>query len=86
MEKITHSGSYVLFVKTTCPFCHMAVNLLESQSLPYKKIVLPENSDMVQQVKNAFDWDTVPMVFSVQEDNSYLLIGGYTDLEALING
>lgn len=64
----------------------MAVDLLESQSLPYKKIVLPENSDMVQQVKNAFDWDTVPMVFSVQEDNSYLLIGGYTDLEALING
>ena len=54
----------------------MAVDLLESQSLPYKKIVLPENSDMVQQI----------MVFSVQEDNSYLLIGGYTDLEALING
>jgi glutaredoxin len=86
MGKISENGSYVLFVKTTCPFCHMAVDLLENKQLPYKKIVLFEGSDTTEQLKAAFGWDTVPIIFFDQGDNNYRLIGGYTDLETIIDG
>ena len=95
MLKQYENGTYVLSVKTTCPYCHMAVELLEEAGLPYKKIIIGSSSPIQEEIKEAFGWKTVPIVFFKRNEkfpetslftNMYELIGGYTDLEKIING
>jgi len=88
MIKAHENGTYILFVKTTCPYCHMAVDLLEEKNIPYKKIILGDRSIIAEEVKSAFGWKTVPIIFfkNNEHESSYQLIGGFTDLEKIING
>jgi len=94
MTKSHENGTYILFVKTTCPYCHMAVDLLEEKNIPYKKIILGDKSLLLEEIKTAFDWKTVPIIFFKKNErfpetslfkDMYKLIGGYTDLEKVIN-
>jgi len=74
-----------LFVNTSCPYCHRAVNLLERNSLVYKKVVFPDGSAL-KEVKRAFDRETIPIIFFQREnEHSFELIGGFTDLEEFIH-
>ncbi len=71
---------YVLYVKTTCPFCDNAKQLLDSQREEYKVVDVTDSDQVWQQVKEAYSWKTVPMILQKQ-DNFFVLIGGSTDLE-----
>ena len=73
----------------------MAVELLEEAGLSYKKIIIGNNSPIQEEIKEAFAWKTVPIVFFKRTErfpeaslftNMYELIGGYTDLEKIVNG
>jgi glutaredoxin len=60
---------------------------LENNSLTYKKIILPSKGTVSNEVKIAFDQKTVPIIFFKREDEkSFELIGGFTDLEKIIYG
>ena len=71
---------YVLFTKPSCPFCVDAVSLLEEKGETMKVVSFKEDQeDVLSEVKSAYDWPTVPMVFTVDGAN-ISFIGGYTDL------
>ena len=59
----------------------MAADLLSEQSVPYELVRFngEEQEIILEDVKKAYGWPTVPIVVSVNGD-SMRLIGGYTDL------
>ena len=77
---------YVLFVKDACPFCVKAEELLNDKGLDFKSVSFePEQEGLLQEMKDAYHWQTVPMVFQVSAPNQpgmpeIKFIGGYTDL------
>ena len=76
---------YILFVKEECPFCIKAQSLLEDKGLDYKIVNFDETQqDILQEIKDAHSWVTVPMIFG-RNKNSMEFIGGYTDLVASLN-
>ena len=36
---------------------------------------------ILQEIKEAYNWPTVPMIFQVRDNTSINFIGGFTDLE-----
>ena len=73
---------YVLFIKETCPFCIQAQELLEEYEVNFKLVKFEEDQGKVlQEIKHAYEWDTVPMIFQVTDHATINFIGGYTDLE-----
>ena len=78
---------YILFIKQECPYCVRAVDLLEKQGKDYDVVKFDADQKMLlEQMKTAYQWETVPMVFE-RQDNDIKFIGGYTDLgEDLNNG
>ena len=76
---------YVLYVKQTCPFCIKAQELLEKQDVNFKVVNFSaENQDVLEEIKEAYEWPTVPMIFKIEED--IRLIGGYMDLTKHFDG
>jgi glutaredoxin len=75
---------YILFTRDNCPFCVEAQALLEQKGLDYKTVnFTPEQSLILKEVKEAYQWNTVPMIFQ-REGAMIEFIGGYTDLEKLL--
>lgn len=70
---------YVLYTKEACPFCVKAQELLEREGKEFKVINFEENhQNILQDIKEAYDWPTVPMIFEVGDNINF--VGGYTDL------
>jgi glutaredoxin len=73
---------YVLFGKPTCPFCVKAGNLLEERNLTYHMVNFEEDqAETLKVVKTAWGWETVPMVFYVNDSGDIKFLGGFDDLE-----
>lgn len=72
---------YVLFIKNTCPFCVKAKDLLEEKKQNFKVVSFEEDQQAIlQEIKQAYEWPTVPMIFQVEDDAKINFIGGFTDL------
>ena len=68
-----------------CPYCVKAQELLNKKNLNYKLIAFnKDHDDLLQEIKDAFDWKTVPMIFS-KEEHLVRFVGGYTDLISLFD-
>ena len=71
---------YILFVRADCPFCTKAQALLGENDLEYKVVDFkPSQDSILNEIKDAYEWSTVPMVFK-RDGSSTNFIGGYTDL------
>ena len=73
----------IIFGKDTCYFCLKSKELLDENNIEYKYILMDEVSNYYQtnylnKVPNTYK--TVPQIFI---DNKF--IGGYSDLEPIIN-
>ena len=71
---------YVLYIKSSCPYCTDAESLLKEGRLPYKTIDLTDHLPIWEEIKEAYEWGTVPLIFE-REDKFSVLVGGYTDLK-----
>jgi glutaredoxin len=70
---------YVLFVKQACPFCVKAQEFLREREKDFEVVNFEEErQEVLHDIKHAFGWPTVPMVFEVDDDTRF--VGGYTDL------
>jgi|TARA_R100000005_G_C4988575_1_gene196383 glutaredoxin 3 len=82
---------YIVYTKKDCPYCVKALQLLEDKNLQWASIDLQDSPDVLQSLKEAYNWKTVPMVFlentniETQRGNPYELVGGYSDLEDFLN-
>ena len=73
---------YVLFVRESCPFCVKAKEILDLKGIEFKVVNFKEDqTDILQEIKKAYEWPTVPMIFQVRDNSSIKFIGGFTDLE-----
>ncbi len=73
---------YVLFIKESCPFCIKAKETLKQSGAEFKIVNFEEDqAGILQEIKEAYEWPTVPMIFQVKDDTSINFIGGFTDLE-----
>jgi|TARA_R110002110_G_scaffold55804_1_gene159114 glutaredoxin len=73
---------YVLFIKESCPFCVKAKEVLEQSGAELKIVNFEEDQvGILQEIKEAYNWPTVPMIFQVRDNTSINFIGGFTDLE-----
>ena len=78
---------YVLFVKEECPFCVKAKELLVERGENFKLVVFKKGQEKVlKEIKDAYEWPTVPMIFHVADASAIKFIGGCTDLEKHLNG
>ena len=74
---------YVLFTTKTCSYCLDAQELLEKNEKKFNVINFEQDQlQVLQEVKAAYDWPTVPMVFKIDDNGSIVLIGGFTDLQS----
>ena len=71
---------FILFIKNECPYCVKAENLLKSKKIPYNVISFDDSQqETLTEIKKAYDWSTVPIVFKKVGD-VMTFVGGYTDL------
>ena len=72
---------YILYVKNKCPFCVKATEILKSNKIKFETISFDKRPKVLKEMKNIYQWDTVPMVFERVGINTYRMIGGFTDLQ-----
>lgn len=78
--------NYVVFIRDSCPYCTMAIDLLNEKGLQYKVVKFEmDQLELLSEMKKAYDWKTVPMIFS-RNGQDIKLIGGYTDLQKWLSG
>ena len=77
--------SYIVYVRDNCPFCVKAEELLNTKNLNYKIVNFSaDQTQLLSEIKDAYSWPTVPMIFR-REKNEIEFIGGYTDLEKILD-
>lgn len=68
-----------IYVKTTCPFCQAAVQLLEEQKVAFEMVDYTNDWDKLEELKKQTGQQTVPMIFFDDD-----LIGGYDQLNQIV--
>ena len=83
MDKKYH---FFLWTKEECPFCIRAIdNLAWDEDYEYTEYRMDDSSSALQQVKNKFNWETVPIVLAQCSDGETKFVGGCDDLEDFLN-
>jgi len=77
-------SKYILYVHEDCPFCQKASSLLEEKSKNFSTLKLKRRPKVLAELKEIYNWKTVPMVFYRQGGNIEF-VGGFTDLLDRIN-
>jgi len=75
------SRYYFLWTKHDCEWCTKALTLLSDKAISYTAFAVDKEPGLLEEAKNNFNWQTVPIVFEVCSDGATKLIGGFTDLE-----
>ena len=72
-------GKFKIWLKTTCPFCEDAQNLLAQRGIPHEVIVVDRQPVVLREVQAKYDWHTVPVILE-EKESVEVFIGGYADL------
>ena len=71
---------YKIYATKTCPFCMMAKHLLDRKKIEYEYLTMEPGSDILMEIKERTEQQTVPLIFEVTEGGTETFIGGFTDL------
>ena len=77
--------NYILWVKSTCPFCVQAKDELLRRGLNHTVYIMDKKTEELEEVKTAWNHPTVPVILFSEGDEKRL-IGGYTDLLTWLGG
>jgi len=70
---------YEIYTRSSCPFCDMAINLLNEKSVEW--VSIEDREEVLREQKERWNWRTVPIVVEMDpSENRRRLIGGYTEL------
>jgi len=72
---------YHLFTKTRCPHCKEAVNVLKEKKLEHVVSTMDKAPGALAKLKESAGHTTVPIIFKVDGENQYSLIGGCDELK-----
>ena len=76
---------YHLFVKSRCPFCKEAKELLKTKKIEHVVTSLDKAPNVLGRLKERTGHTTVPIIFEVAEGNKYNFVGGCSDLKEVFN-
>lgn len=68
----------VIYTKATCPYCHMAKDLLNAKQIPFQEIPVDHDEAKREEMMRLSNRRTVPQIFINEQS-----IGGYDDLAAI---
>ena len=71
---------YKIYGTQRCPFCMMAKHLLDRKKIEYEYLTMEAGSDILVEIKERTQQQTVPLIFEVTESGAETFIGGFTDL------
>ena len=71
---------YKIYATKTCPFCMMAKHLLDRKNIEYEYLTMEAGSDILVEIKERTQQQTVPLIFEVTDGGTETFIGGFTDL------
>ena len=74
----------VLYVLQTCPYCNNALQLLKDNNIKHKAIIVPNNEEKKSFYKKQNGMNTFPQIFLKIDKDSYMKIGGNSDLIELL--
>tara|TARA_R110001599_G_scaffold284695_2_gene486728 strand:+ start:4076 stop:4339 length:264 start_codon:yes stop_codon:yes gene_type:complete len=74
--------SYLLYIKSSCPFCIKAIDRLEKEGRRYKIIMIDDCPEgFICELKAAYEHKSFPIVLGCNnESKSYSWVGGCDDL------
>ena len=78
------SAEYLIYGKNSCPYCNMAVDLLDEVGKEYDFVDLQQRASTLSEVKSFYEHQTVPIIVKRDPNDRWFFIGGYTELEALL--
>ena len=71
---------FTIWVKSGCPFCVAASQLLLSQKVSHTVYVMNNNLGELESLQEKWNHPTVPVVVH-KDGNKETLVGGYTELK-----
>jgi len=72
---------YHLFVKSRCPHCKEAKELLKSKKIEHVVTSMDKAPSVLNRLKDQLEHQTVPIIFEVTEGEKYNLVGGCQQLK-----
>ena len=75
---------FKLYTKSSCPYCQSAQLLLAENNISYECHSLDDRPKLLMEIKDRYNWRTVPMVFEVTGGQEKF-IGGFTDLQEYLS-
>lgn len=82
---MTDSDYFHIYALMSCPYCKRAVDLLRRRQKIYTLTILDNDPNMLQIVKEKYNHPTVPVITKLNESKQYELVGGFTELDQLLN-
>ena len=76
---------YHLFVKSRCPHCKKAKDLLKSEKIEHVVTSMDKAPSILTKLKESTGHTTVPIIFEVTEGEKYNFVGGCSDLKEVFN-
>jgi len=76
---------FTVYIKTDCPFCKKAIDLLEEKNLRFVVVVMDKNPEFIAKVKQDMKRTTVPIVIEHINSDQARIIGGSDDLDNYLN-
>lgn len=71
---------YVIYAVKDCPYCDKIYNYMIDHGMSFAYIVIHNMDKDLQEMKDKFNWYTVPMVFEEGDDNEgEKFLGGADD-------
>ena len=64
-----------LYTKKDCPYCHMAIRLLTEKEKEFECYALDAQPQLLQEIKNTYRWETVPVVIEIHRGKKNLSVG-----------
>tara|TARA_Y100000592_G_scaffold87959_1_gene143121 strand:+ start:622 stop:891 length:270 start_codon:yes stop_codon:yes gene_type:complete len=81
---MTTARKFKLYTTTSCPYCHSAIRLIAENKMSYECHSLDNQPDLLMEVKNKYNWRTVPIIFEIINGEEKF-IGGFTDLQGYLD-
>ena len=66
--------SFVIYATNKCPFCIKVKEHLKAKDISFDAISFDKRPTALKEIKEIYDWKTVPMVFERLDKNTYRLI------------
>jgi len=82
MDKEYH---FFLWTKKECPFCIKAIDELFDEDCKYTEYEMGDKPETLQQVKDRFNWQTVPIILVQCSSGETKFVGGSSDLEDFLD-